>query len=529
MFQFLQNNSVIRYFLVFVLILLGVAMLFFGNVSSVDPALPGDRDQLAKIKGTVITQGDFQQTYKSLFAFNSLLQGRMLDSDQRTQRMIQMQSWQWMLLLRGAQDLGIQVANQEVEQQIVSMPLFRREGKFDPELYQQVLRAIYSRYNLTEVGFEELMREQIAISRFERLMVAPVEVTQADVDRVFGLLYSPVELGVAIFPLAPFLKDAVATPEEIQALYDQNVDADPELRTPEQRQVEYVKFMLKPEDQKLEPGARARVLNALQTSALQFYQAMLPGDGQIGDFAAVAEQQGAKIQDSGLFAFDRPPEGVDPRNAAAFANAAYSLTPDAPLGRVQLQGEDGQPAGFAIMKLQQIAPTEALPLDKVKPLLAERIRQRKAVQMLNESAGASLAELNEKMRAGESFPDAAKELGLQTETLPSFVPGSPQTPGADNDKLMLVRSMAMQMRPGGVSPLLELAGGKGLMAASLLERGEPDNEQFGPFRSRIRAQLLTEAREAIIEEWIRLQMADPETTAPEMLRPEEPTSTGLEG
>lgn len=521
MFKFLQSNVIIRYVLVVLLVFLGIAMLFFGNVSSVDPGLSGGDKNFAQIDGKLITEADYRQTYQSLFAYYSLMQGRILDDTEQTVETINNMTWQWLLLLRGAEELGVRVANEEVAKQIISLPPFQQNGRFDRQLYTQFLQVINNRLGMTEPGFEKLVREQIAVERFQEVLVSPVQVTTYDVDQQFNQIFSPVKMAVVLFTFDPFYQEAKATPEEIQALYDENVDGDIELRTPERRQVKYVKFLLKPADQGLEGPERARALNALQAEALRFFKALVPEEGPLADFDQVAKDQGLKVEDSGLFDFEGQPKGISKEGEKAFVDAAFSATTEKPLGRVQL------PNGFAILKLETVADTEPQPLDKVKTILVERIRQQKAEIMLLESAGASLSELSTKMKAGQSFLDAAKELGLKVENLPEFVPGNPET-NEDQGRLALVKGLAVQMKPGDVSRMIPLADNKGLMVASLLERGTPDTEQFGRFRSRIQAQLKAQARDAILQEWIRLQMSNPKTIAPAILQPKEPTSSGLE-
>jgi len=533
MFQFLQSNRVTSIVMFLLLVVLGVAMLFFGNVSSVNPSLQ-DKENIAQIDGAVITRSDFNQTYQSLFAFYSLQAGRVLDDTPRMQRELEGMSWRWLLMLHGAEELGVLVANKEVSQRIMQTPVFQRNGKFSSELYGQYLQVVYSKYGLTEAGFEKLVREMIAVERFQEALVAPVQVADAQVDEIFAQVYSPVTMKVVVFPLEPHLKAADVTPAQIEQRYNENLSADPELRTPEKRQVSFVSFDLKPEDRKLPPGDRARVLNALQSEALRFYTALLPGDGKMGDFNEVAKEQQLQVRQSGDITLDGPVKGVDKTNAPAFANAAYNLSPERPLGRVQLTAKDAEgkpyPVGFIIMKLDSISDTEPLPLEKVKGLLSERLKNENADMALFEHAGLTVSELNEMLKSGKSFEEATKELKLSVTQMPPFVPGAPVNPEAAKDpKMRMLREVAAQMETGDISRLLPMPDDKALMVAYLAERGDPENETFGAQRGRIRAQLRMEAQEAVLQEWIRLQMDNPKTVAPAMLKPEEPTSTGLEG
>lgn len=523
MFQFLQSNRTIRWLLVTMLVLLGMAMLFFGNVSSVEQPFQSDQNNLAQIDGNAITRADFQTTSSSLAAFFALMQGRIPEDTEQQQRQINMLTWQWLLLLDGAEELGIRVADTEVAQRILGLPPFQNQGKFDRQRYEQFLQVIANRMGVTEAGFEKLVREQIAVERFQQLLVSPVQVTSYDVEEQFAQIFSPVKMAVVLFPYEPFFNEAKATPEEVQALYDESAGADVELRTPEQRQVNYVAFQLKPADRSLQGPERARALSALQAEALKFYRALVPGDGTRPNFLKTAEAQKLKVAGSGLFDLEGQPEGISKKGAGPFAEAAFSLTMERPLGRVQL------PDGFAIMKLETVADTEPLPLEKVKPILTRRIRSQKAEVMMLESAGASLSELSNQMKQGTNFKKAAGELKLKVEELPEFVPGNPEQEPGDNAKLALVKSLAVQMDPGDLSRTIPLAEGKGLMVAALLERGQPDTEKFGSFRSRIQAQLKAQSRDAVMQEWIRQQMDNPKTIAPSFLQPEAPTSSGLEG
>src|SRR5690606_38896616 len=71
-----------------------------------------------------------------------------------------------------------------------------------------------------------------------------------------------------------------------------------------------------------------------------------------------------------------------------------------------------------------------LTLEEATPAIREALTARKSDRAVNDAASAALAKLNEVLQSGSSFAEAAKTLGLKTETLPDF---SENEPPAERD------------------------------------------------------------------------------------------------
>ena len=173
---------------------------------------------------------------------------------------------------------------------------------------------------------------------------------------------------------------AQVSPAEIEAAYKAHPE-NPAFRSKEKRKVDYVLFMLTPDQVKLPEEEKRAAKNELGEKAIQLAMACLPEPSEHGgatpappaDFVTEAKKEGLNPATTEFFTSDTPPANVPP--SSAFNTAAFDLTKDNTVSKV-IDMENGE----AVMHLAEIQPSDLLPLDAVKADITKQLKQEKGIQ-----------------------------------------------------------------------------------------------------------------------------------------------------
>ncbi|MBI4849766.1 MAG: SurA N-terminal domain-containing protein [Nitrospirae bacterium] len=81
------------------------------------------------------------------------------------------------VLAVAAQKAGITIPEKDLQDAIVSIPYFQRDGVFDPEIYSRALRL----NRLTAQAFENDLREDLLVSKMSKLIGETAELTPDEI------------------------------------------------------------------------------------------------------------------------------------------------------------------------------------------------------------------------------------------------------------------------------------------------------------------------------------------------------------
>lgn len=137
------------------------------------------------------------------------------------------------VLLDASLSMGLRVSDQAVRAAILSEPAFQRDGRFDNETYERVLRL----QGLTPAGYEEQLRRGLLSTQLARAVIATEFVTPAMVEESTRLLRQQRAFSYVTLPRADFVPTETPSDAEIQAYYDGNKAA---FETAEQVRVAYL-------------------------------------------------------------------------------------------------------------------------------------------------------------------------------------------------------------------------------------------------------------------------------------------------
>ena len=423
-------------------------------------------DVVASVNGKEIRGVEYQRRYQNqIQAYQQQYGGnineqllRQLGVDQQIlQQMVNEQA-----ALAEAERQGIRISDEELAQQIFSIPALQENGRFIGEQrYEQLLASQYP--PITKGDFEESLRRSMMIDKLRSAITDWIAVSDADLEREYRDRNEKVKLQVVAVTADKFrdkvtVNDAdvssyyeahkaeyrkgeqrkiryllidrdqlrsriTVTPQEIEAYYNANVQ---QFQTPEQVRASHI--LLKTEG-KDEAAVRKQAEDILK-------QAKAPG----ADFAALAkkysEDDGSKANGGDLDYF---PKG---RMVPEFEQAAFSMQPGQISDLVKSQ------FGFHIIRVVDKKPAATRSLDDVRSQIQQTLTAQRAEQQVTDRT----RDLDARIKKPADFDTVGKETGLVVAEANFFtrdepVPGIGAAPEVSND--------AFQLKDGEVSRALQ--------------------------------------------------------------------------
>jgi peptidyl-prolyl cis-trans isomerase D len=456
-------------------------------------------DVVATVNGTEIRGVEYQRRYQSqIQAYQQQYGGnineqllRQLGVDQQIlQQMVDEQAE-----LAEAQRQGIRISDEELAQQIFSIPALQENGRFIGEQrYEQLLASQYP--PLSKGDFEESLRRNMMIDKLRSALTDWITVSDADVEREYRDRNEKVKLQVVALTADKFrdkvtVNDAdiasyyeahkaeyrkgeqrkiryllvdrdqlrsriTITPQDIESYYNSNVQ---QFQTPEQVRASHI--LLKTEG-KDEAAVRKQAEDILK-------QAKAPG----ADFAALAkkysEDDGSKANGGDLDYF---PKG---RMVPEFEQAAFSMQPGQISDLVKSQ------FGFHIIKVVDKKPAATRSLDEAR----SQIQGTLAAQRVEQQIADRTRDLDARIKKPSDFDTIGKEAGLVVTETSFFardepVPGIGPTPEVINQ--------AFQLKDGEVSRGLQSP--RGPMYITVTGKREPYVPKLDEVKDRVREDVI---------------------------------------
>ena len=132
-------------------------------------------------------------------------------------------------------DLGYRIGTAQLVNHINQVQAFQKEGRFDRELYEQVL----SSNALRPVVWEQEQRRVLLLTQPYRGVTSTHFVVKPELDAVLRLREQTRSLGYALLSLAKFEEGVQVSDEDIKAYYDKNQDR---FKTAEEVKIDYIEL-----------------------------------------------------------------------------------------------------------------------------------------------------------------------------------------------------------------------------------------------------------------------------------------------
>jgi peptidyl-prolyl cis-trans isomerase D len=465
MLNFLRKNaqSVI---IQVVVVVIAVVFVFWG----VGTKLGDNPNALAVVNGKEITYREFQQsyeraveTYKQQFG-GQLPQGfleKMGLKEQVLNQLIQSE-----LLRQGAEEIGVQISKEAVQQKIQSMEAFNTNGRFDLSNY----KAILERNRLTPTSFENQIQSDLLLDRvvdvvgsfagisekevqnwidyidqelkFSYLVyksddyVAKVKVNDDALQAWYATskqnykLQPQDKLEYLFYPYEDDLKQVAVSEEMVQKYYQENIE---KYHTFEQRRARHILF-------RVTSNAEESVRKAKRSLAEKVLAQVKNG----ADFSLLARQfsEDSSKEDGGDLGYFSRGKMVQP-----FDDAVFSLN------KGEISGIVSTSFGYHIIKLEDILPEKIESLETVKGMISKELEQQGVRAITFKKVSTAYEDI---IRAGSLAKFSAKS-GVTIKQTDFFAQNNPPQDKVVRDPAFL--QAAFGLRKGELSSIVETANG----------------------------------------------------------------------
>ncbi len=238
MLRVLRDNLKYLSWILWVVILVFIAFVFVDFGGGLAQSR-GATSAAATVGDRRVSYQEFEREYRRLEeqyrqAFGGRLPPEMVDQlrlpAQALERLVDRK-----LLAAEAQERGLSANDQEVQRAILAIPGVQDEkGRFvGTETYENFLRQ----NGYTARDFEELVREDLAISKLTGAVAAGVAISDTEVERSWREANEKAAVRYLLAPANRFLAQAAPSEEQIRAYFDAH-RAD--FRVPDRRIVDYL-------------------------------------------------------------------------------------------------------------------------------------------------------------------------------------------------------------------------------------------------------------------------------------------------
>ena len=452
------------------------------------------REVVAEVDGRPLRAGDFQQRYVAqVQAYRTQFGGAMNEQLLRQlgvdQQILAQMSDEEVAVVE-AERQGITVSDDELAQQIFSIPGLQENGRFIGEArYEQLLRS--QRPPLTKAAFEDRMRRGLVIDRLRTALTDWVSVSDKELEDEYRTRNEKAKMQIVALTADAFRNQVKVTDADISAHFDAHKA---EYRIGEQRAI---KFLLLDRDQARQkvtvpPGDVQRYYNSniqqyQQPEQIRASHILLKTEGKDeaavrktaegilaqvkagGDFAELAkkysEDDGSKAQGGDLNYFSRG------RMVPEFEEAAFKMNAGETSDLVKSQ------FGFHIIRVVDKKAGATRSLDEVRQQITDMLQQ----QIADEQITTKAQQLATRIKNPGDLAEAAGENGLMVQESGLFqrtdpVPGLGQAPQ--------VAAEAFQLKDGAVSG--PLASPRGVVVITVSNKKDPYVPNLDEVKDRVR-------------------------------------------
>ena len=494
-------------FMIIVLSFVGTIFLVWGTG---DEGLGGVA-YAAKVDRQQISLDDFQKSYYRLRSIYDQIYGQSMTPEMEKQLGIKKMALdnliETVLIRKEAKRMGITVSKDEVAAAVAAIPAFQKNGAFDFQQYQQVLRS----NRMTPAEFEDTQKEELLVKKAREKVRDQVKVTDEEALQAYKKQNDKVELQFVSFAPADVVKEVTVAEQDLNS-YVQNHQE--QFRTQEQVSLQYavidpskVAATMKVTEEEIQSWyqknidryqgkdgilplsevkdqARADALD--NKGAKQAYELVADAINRniaTADIASAAKAVGATVAETPMFSPTAPP--------AQLAGEAEVVRRAFLLKQGELGGPVETPRGIYLLKVKEKKPASVPPIAQIKDRVEKLVREEKARELAKKKAEDSLAQI------------AKGEPGLNIKETGTFsysdktpiVPGIGPSPEVMEAAFDLTTAAPVAKTPFKVDDRW--------FAVKLKNRVAADVSGFQQAKEQVRQSLLPKKQQEAMDAWLK--------------------------
>lgn len=308
---------------------------------------------------------------------------------------------------------GIHASDAEVKQEFKKMPAFQVNGQFDGT------RADYFENELGSIGFRQadlyqLLRDWIGLQKLQKVVAANYVAPSFVAKQYYAAGYQTIKVASIPFATETYKATVKVSDEELKKYYEEKKDG---FKTLEKRAVSYV-FLEKPNVEKLNAEDTVKARNAYGEKVNNFAAASIEPKA---DFEAVAKAAGLEVKKAPLFSLDNPPAEL--KDDQALLSEMFLNTPATHPVSDPIESSKG----YYVFAVTQVEEPKQQDLPAVEGKIRDTLIAQKAQEALMKAANDARKQVEDAIKAGKKFEDAAKDAKLTPQILTEFSPANPLT------------------------------------------------------------------------------------------------------
>ena len=359
----------------------------------------------ARVNGEMVTASDFTQAYTSRFRQMSQVRGGKYTTDNAKQDNLKQETLKNLvdqeLIAQQADDLGIQVSDDEVADAIAKNPNFQQEGKFDFDYYK---RLVENGYGMSIKRFEEAYRRDLLRGKVIQAAVAGAQVSDDEVKAAWQAQHEGAAITYVRFNAFMFRDKAAASDGEAEEFAKAHADEIAK-KYEEEKATRYTQpaaVKVRAIGIPVPPGASAEQEKAAREKIDAAAAEVKAGK----DFAEVAK---ARSEDAATKA-NGGELGFVARGQSAYGRTLEDEAQKLKPGQVSEVFKDR--SGFHLLKAEEQRPGRQQTLDEVRKQVAlEMVKTQKAKELAKQKAEETLAQLRAGKELKDLFPQKKTEPG----------------------------------------------------------------------------------------------------------------------
>jgi len=378
-------------------------------------------------------------------------------SEVQKQLHLESQAWERLILLVEAKKYRISVSDKEVISLLERSPLFQNKGRFDNQIYSQILEYVF---RTQARAYEEQTRQNIILSRLYRIITDNITVNEDEIKEEYRKLNEEVSISYIAGLSSEFAKGLTASDDDLKDYFAKNYL---HFKQPLSFNIEYISLT----DEEVDSSLKS-IKDKIHTILTRLHRRE--------DFSKIAKDYNASLKETGLFGQTDPIPGI------GWSQEIFSVISKA-------KANDILPPlyidkNYYILRIKErkepYIPEFETIKNKVKDVLLKDKAQGAAKEKI-ESCFAKLKEMRQEDPKAIDFEKAAKDYGLKSGSSDLFKYGSYIEGIGASDNFFI---QARVLQEGDFSPIIEASGA--FYIIKLKTKKPIDEEKFKKKKNKLR-------------------------------------------
>jgi peptidyl-prolyl cis-trans isomerase D len=396
---------------------------------------------IGKINGRSVTVEELQKVDRSaqiayLLQLSDLLH-QLADVDGSREQQRELFAWNILLIRDEAKRLQLDPSAEEIRNAERNLASFQTDNQFDAAKYQQLVELL-KKNSMTAADLDDVVADQLRFQKISALIRGSCPLPEALYRQTYEQQNQLLHCSFIRLNGTDFAKDIAVSDQDVQNYYKEHAA---QLQTPEKKKIEFVAFALTDEQKKLGEQEKQAALKTLAEQAEVFVQPLADHPDQ---FDQVAREKGLKVQQTGFFESGKPDPLI--MTAPEVVQQAENLTKEQPLDEVQAKD------GFYVIRLVEIQPSRPLTLEEAKDQIVTGIKKGKVQEAILTKGQQIRSQMEEAIKGGATFAEAAQKAGLKAETAEPFAMMGKID--MKNPVFIALRINQAELEPGQISGVL---------------------------------------------------------------------------